>query len=211
MEPSIDLIISEKESKEVLHEPADIHLSPAASEEKLQFPGIKEETDVLVDRVPTPSPFRRWVNSLRPKKTPPISQRFIEGWQFSPRGSYDNAYLSPRNGSQEQWEKQSGNSSHLDTMKTTTVSVTSQSVVRSRRNTQSTTNRSVKSDIRTSVDSIRPVLSTLIDEEAQNRALRRRQVLQEIITTESDYIFGLKALTNVGARVVLLDMCMGSG
>jgi hypothetical protein len=58
---------------------------------------------------------------------------------------------------------------------------------------------------------MRPVLSTLIDEEAQNRALRRRQVLQEIITTESDYIFGLKALTNVSAEVVLLYMCMSSG
>ncbi|KAL3490137.1 hypothetical protein BJX62DRAFT_238429 [Aspergillus germanicus] len=197
MEPSIDLIISEKESKEVLQEPADIHLSPAASEEKLQLPGINEDTDVLIDRILTPSPFRRWVNSLRPKKTSPVSQRYIEGWQFSPRGSYDNTYLSPHYGSQEQWEKQSGNSSHLGTMKTTTVSVTSQSVVRSRRNTQSTTNRSVKSDMRTSVDSMRPVLSTLIDEEAQNRALRRRQVLQEIITTESDYIFGLKALTNL--------------
>jgi hypothetical protein len=58
---------------------------------------------------------------------------------------------------------------------------------------------------------MRPALSTLIDDEAQNRALRRRQVLQEIITTESDYIFGLKALTNVGAGVVLLDMCVSSG
>ncbi|KAL2845661.1 hypothetical protein BJY01DRAFT_247592 [Aspergillus pseudoustus] len=197
MELSIDSIISEQESKEVLQEPANIQLSPVKSEGKLQFPDIDDATGVPIDRVPTSSPFRRWVNSLRPKKTHPVSQRYIEGWQFSPRGSCDDKYLSPHYGSQEQWEKLSGNSSHLGTMKTTTVSLTSQSVVRSRRNTQSTTNRSMKSDLRASVDSLRPVLSTSIDEEAQSRAIRRRQVLQEIVTTESDYIFGLKALTNL--------------
>ncbi|KAL3458620.1 hypothetical protein BJX64DRAFT_291999 [Aspergillus heterothallicus] len=180
-----------------LQKPADIQLNSVDSEDKWQFPKIDDDIDTPIDRVPTPSPFRRWVNSLRPKKTFPVSQRYIEGWQLSPKGSCDDTYLSPHYGSQEQWEKLSGNSSHLGTMKTATVSVTSQSVVRSRRNTQSTTNRSMKSDLRTSIDSLRPVLSTSIDEEAQNRAIKRRQVLQEIITTESDYIFGLKALTNL--------------
>ncbi|KAL4913771.1 hypothetical protein BDW62DRAFT_220503 [Aspergillus aurantiobrunneus] len=150
--------------------------------------------NIPADRAPASSPFKRWVNSLRVKKASG-PQPHIEGWQDTLRGSGDQKYLY--HGSlEQQWEKLSGKSSHLGTIKTATMSITSQSLIRSRRTTQSTTNRS-KSDFRGSIDSLRPALSTSIDEEAQNRAIKRRQVLQEIITTESDYIFGLKALTDL--------------
>lgn len=201
MEPSIDSLVTVEGPKDESSEPVVTPVvSPRPDDEKLPLEYV--DTNISLDRTPTSgpipnsSPFKRWVNSLRPRKVfgP---EPHVDGWQHITQSNEDQNYLSPRQGSlEQQWENRSGKSSHLGTIKTATMSVASHSVVRSRRNTQSTTNRS-KSDFRNSIDSLRPVQSTSIDEEAQNRAIKRRQVLQEIIATESDYIFDLKALTNV--------------
>jgi hypothetical protein len=194
-------------SREVISESDIIQTnSTEPDDEKLQLQDWVETASsidrVPSDRSPISSPFKRWVSSLRPRKTFE-QQPYIEGWQCTSQENGGPRYLSPHQGSlEQQWEKSSGKSSHLGTIKTATMSITSQSVIRSRRTTQSTTNQS-KSDIRNSIDSLRPTLTTSIDEEAQARATKRRQVLQEIITTESDYIFDLKALTNVSTIVLL--------
>ncbi|OJJ02623.1 hypothetical protein ASPVEDRAFT_132573 [Aspergillus versicolor CBS 583.65] len=202
MELSIDSLVNlDLNSRKVISESDIIQTnSTEPDDEKLQFQDCVETTSsidrVPSDRSPISSPFKRWVNSLRPRKTFE-PQPYIEGWQCTSQENGGPRYLSPHQGSlEQQWEKSSGKSSHLGTIKTATMSITSQSVIRSRRTTQSTTNQS-KSDIRNSIDSLRPTLTTSIDEEAQARATKRRQVLQEIITTESDYIFDLKALTNL--------------
>ncbi|KAL4971508.1 hypothetical protein BDW66DRAFT_165117 [Aspergillus desertorum] len=202
MATSIDSLATVDESKEVISESGFITIASAeVDNEKLQFPDCVA-TDISIDRaltsdrVPTSGPFRRWVNSLRPRRTYG-PEPYIEGWQHIFRDSDDQIQLSFRQGSlEQQWERLSGKSSHLSTIKTATISITSQSVARSRRNTQSTTNRS-KSDFRASIDSLRPTLTACIDEEAQNRAIKRRQVLQEIVSTESDYLFDLKALLDL--------------
>ncbi|KAL4747195.1 hypothetical protein BDW72DRAFT_209757 [Aspergillus terricola var. indicus] len=202
MATPIDSLATVDESKEVMSESGVVPIASAELEdEKLQSPecattNISINRALTSDRIPTSGPFKRWVNSLRPKRTYE-PEPHIEGWQHVPRGSGDQTHLSLHRGSlEQQWEKLSGKSSHLGTIKTATISITSQSVARSRRTTQSTTNRS-KSDFRTSIDSLRPTLTACIDEEAQNRAIKRRQVLQEIITTESDYLFDLKALLDL--------------
>ncbi|KAL3472142.1 hypothetical protein BJX99DRAFT_262556 [Aspergillus californicus] len=195
MEPLIDSFVIVEESKEVFPELATIHLGSVEAEEKSQ---IKEHADANISIHPgfTSSPFKRWVNSLRPRKTSPTyqPQRHVEGWLDTPRASCDNKYLSPP---EQQWEQLSRTSSHLGVVKTPSTSIASQSAVRSRRNTQSSSNtKSFHSAFRGSIDSLRPNLSS-IDEEAQNRAVQRVQVLQEILTTEADYAFDLKALTNL--------------
>ncbi|KAL4983957.1 hypothetical protein BDW68DRAFT_193940 [Aspergillus falconensis] len=202
MATSIDSLATVDESKEVISESGVVPIvSAELDDEKLQIPecvatNISINRALTSDRVPTSGSFRRWVNSLRPKRTHG-PEPHIEGWRHITRGSGDQTHLSLRQGSlEQQWEKLSGKSSHLGTIKTATISITSQSVARSRRTTQSTTNRS-KSDFRASIDSLRPTLTACIDEEAQNRAIKRRQVLQEIITTESDYLFDLKALLDL--------------
>ncbi|KAL5333952.1 hypothetical protein BJX70DRAFT_379598 [Aspergillus crustosus] len=189
MEPPVEPLVT-VEAKEVVSDAVVIQVDSAESDEKVQFQDAVK-TSISLDRVPTSSAFKRWVNSLRPRRTcEPFPH--IEGW-----ATCEQTYLSPHPGSlEQQWEELSGKSSHLGTIETATMSLASQSVIRSRRTTQSTTNRS-RSDIRGSIDSLRPALSTPIDEGAQNRAIKRRQVLREIITTESDYIFGLKALANL--------------
>ncbi|KAL6235894.1 hypothetical protein BDW75DRAFT_250546 [Aspergillus navahoensis] len=202
MATSIDSLATVDESKGVISESGAVPIvSAELDDEKLQFPecvatNISTNRALASDRIPISGPFRRWVNSLRPKWTYG-PEPHIEGWQHIPRGCGDQTHLSLHQGSlEQQWEKLSGKSSHLGTIKTATVSITSQSVAKSRRTTQSTTNRS-KSDFRASIDSLRPTLTACIDEEAQNRAIKRRQVLQEIITTESDYLFDLKALLDL--------------
>lgn len=146
-------------------------------------------------------PFKKWMDSFRVKRhqTLPLSERFVEGWfDQSQADNNSNNNLFPNHAVQDQqWERLSGHSSQLGTVKTATMSIASQSVVRSRGNTQSTTNQSAGTDTRMSMDSMRTTLSPPLDEAAQSRALKRRQVLQEIVTTESDYVLGLKALSDV--------------
>lgn len=157
---------------------------------------LLESTDGVVGFLP----FRRWVRSFREKRDYPRQncQRYVEGWpDVAPNRGENSLSLSLGSGTQElQWEAVSRHSSHLGTVKTNTMSITSQSVMRSRGATQSTTNQSTKSDVRQSTESARPV-SWVMDEEAHNRAVKRRRALREIIVTESDYVLGLKALTDV--------------
>lgn len=163
-----------------------------------------DDAEQPADRDLIVHPFKRWVNSLRTKKgRRPCLEKYVEGWP-----TVDGNNLSPHQGSQEQqWEQLSGHSSQLGTVKTTSMSIASQSVVRSRGTTQSTTNQSGNSDTRTSVDSLRPTLSPTIDEAAHSRSIKRRHLLQEIVRTESDYVFGLKSLSDVCLWIHILLAC----
>ncbi|KAE8417710.1 Dbl homology domain-containing protein [Aspergillus pseudocaelatus] len=146
------------------------------------------------EHIPSFLPFKRWVNSFRAKKSyrPCQRLRYVEGWSNTTQARCDNTDALPCGGGGQdlQWECLSGHSSNLETIKTSTLSVASQSVARSRGTTHST-NRSFGSDLRGSIESLRPALSFSIDEEAHNRAVKRRKVLREIITTESDYVLFL--------------------
>lgn len=155
--------------------------------------GSSEE---LEDRDMIVHPFKRFVNSLRTKKARrhPLPEKYVEGWPVIDGSNT----LSPYHGIQDQqWERLSGHSSQLGTVKTASMSVPSQCGVRSRGTTHSTTNQSSNSDPRPSIDSLKPTQSATLDEAAHSRSIKRRQLLQEIVETESDYVSGLKSLTNV--------------
>lgn len=146
-------------------------------------------------------PFRKWMDSFRMRKRipPTIPERFVEGWPESSQSDLSTQDLIPLHSpSHEQhWERSSDHSSQLGTVKTTTLSIASQSVARSRANTQSTTNQSATSDVRVSADSSRPTSSSYVDEAAEQRATKRRRLLREVVSTEADYVLGLTALTEV--------------
>lgn len=162
----------------------------------------------------SPSTFKKFVDYLRNKK-PPRAQKYVEGWHNDPQAndSRDHSFdhvLSPYHAIQDQqWEQLSGYSSQLGTVKTNSLSAMSQSAIRSRRTTQSTVNRSSSSELRrsierrsterrsTDIEGLRLVPSSSIDDDAQKRAIKRRQAIQEILTSELDYVLGLKALTGV--------------
>ena len=151
-----------------------------------------------------PHPFKKWVDSFRARKRvpPTIPERYVEGWWDAPRTEV--AAEDPTTGQcsppDQHWEKLSVHSSQLGTVKTTTLSIASQSLARSRGTTQSTTNQSAVDEMRVSGDSTRPTSSSYPDEQAEIRANKRRAVLQELVVTEVDYVLGLKALTGVSFR-----------
>lgn len=163
-----------------------------------------DDAEQPADRDLIVHPFKRWVNSLRSKKSQRrCLEKYVEDWPV-----IDGNNLSPYQGTQDQqWERLSGHSSQLGTVKTVSMSIASPSVVRSRGTTQSTTNNSGNSDSRTSADSLRPILSLTVDEAAHSRSIKRRQILQEIVSTESDYIAGLKSLSNVCRCGILHSHC----
>lgn len=155
----------------------------------------------LVDRTGSGRSFKRWIGTFRAKK-PQQPRRYVQGWpDDSQDHSCDNT-ISPFHMVQEpaSWDGLSHLSSQLGTVKTTSLSGGSQSVVRSRGTTQSTVNPSTSLEIRrsTEMEGLRQVISPPgIDLDALNRGIKRYKVVQEILTTETEYIVGLKALTGV--------------
>lgn len=177
--------------------------------ERLILPSEYDSEVVLKDECqtaptqtqPVAYPFKKWVDSFRTRKRLPrtITERYVEGWSDFSQAESSGQDPATRRGSiqDHRWDRSSGHSSQLGTVKTTEFSITSQSVARSRGATQSTTTQSVFSDLRVSADSSRPRSSGYVDEAAEQRANKRRQVLRELVTTEADYVQGLKALTGV--------------
>lgn len=162
-------------------------------------------------------PFKKWVDSFRSKKhanlRPP--ERYVEGWFDEPlSGDIDSGMTPFPNLQEQQWEQLSG-SSILETVKTATLSITSQSVAtRSRATTQSSTHQSgcrssarSNSETRMSIDSTRLASIPSIDDATQTRGVKRRQVLHEIFTSEADYVTGLKALTDVRRKCYSVVRC----
>jgi len=137
------------------------------------------------------SPFKKWMDSFRTRKhdSPTYQRRYVEGWS-------DGSSHVSQDGSQGQQSSMS-DSSQLGTVKTASTSIASQSLMRSRTTMHDGTPPSVASDSSNSGDTPRPSSSHHIDLAVDTRATKRRHILQEIVTTESDYVLGLKALVGV--------------
>ncbi|ODH52599.1 hypothetical protein GX48_01084 [Paracoccidioides brasiliensis] len=148
--------------------------------------------------------FKRWIKSMRKKRTPNYDgpPRYVVGWPDDE--SKDESYrMFPPFYRAQPDQSSTASSSNLHTVKT--ASVTSLSfLTRPRTNTQTSTHRSAchssafsGSDARVSIDSNRLTSTLSLDEGAWNRAVQRRQVIQEILETEVTYLAGLKALAEV--------------
>ncbi|KAJ9485938.1 hypothetical protein VN97_g7413 [Penicillium thymicola] len=151
------------------------------SEEKFESSGGVTPTDKST------RPFKKWMDSFRGRKheSPIYQKKYVEGWSDS-----------SSHGSQGH-QSSASDSSQLGTVKTTTASIGSQSLIKSRTTIQSTRSQSMRSDVRYSGESCRPTSSQHADEAAETRATRRRHILQELVETESDYVLGLKALIGI--------------
>jgi hypothetical protein len=137
------------------------------------------------------NPFKKWMGSFRVRKldSPTIQRRHVDGWP-------DSELCGSQNGSQGQ-ESSTSDSSQLGTVKTASTSIASQSMIRSRTTIHNETRPSLASDSGASSDTPRPSSSQHLDKAVETRARKRRHILQEIVTTESDYVSGLKALIGV--------------
>ncbi|GIJ92282.1 hypothetical protein Asppvi_011259 [Aspergillus pseudoviridinutans] len=185
-----------EESKEdTLSETPLLLVEPPNAEVK-----VADATDSVHDsggRANDSGSFRRWFEEFWLKRSlPSPAQKHVDGWPEILLTKCSNDDWSPHCGLQDQqWEQLSAHSSHLGIVKT--ASFTDQSVGRSRAATQSTFNPSIHSGGRGSIESLRPTVSPSISHAALLHSLERRQILREIITTETDYVFGLKALADV--------------
>lgn len=133
-----------------------------------------------------PHPFKRWYDSFRPKKQDiPTQRRYVEGWSDS------SSHGSHRRRSSV------SDSSQFGAVLTASTSVASQSMLQSGTSIPGRTAASVFSESGNSGDSPDPSSSHHLDEATDTRATRRRHILRELVTTECDYVLGLKALTGV--------------
>jgi hypothetical protein len=137
-------------------------------------------------------PFQKWMDSFKGRRhgSPTFKRRYVEDW--SETSSHGSSHCS---------QGQQSNVSDLSQLQmvktTTTTSIGSQSVSRSRKTTQSAANQSLLSDVGDSDESPRPTSRIYVDEAAEARAIKRRHILREVIVTESDYVLGLKAIVGV--------------
>lgn len=155
---------------------------------------------------------KKWMDSLRAKTPRRLPRVSIEGWPDSDSVSYlDPLKLDINCSRQKDCDALSSKSSDiLGTPKTASLSFASQSYVSiSRRNTQST-HRSTSprdsldiAEARGSLDSIKLTTTVSIENSVKSRAAKRRYVLHEILVSETNYLLGLKILTDVSESISL--------
>ncbi|PGH04697.1 hypothetical protein GX51_03364 [Blastomyces parvus] len=148
--------------------------------------------------------FKRWIRSMRKKRTPNYDgpPRYVVGWPDDE--SEDESYrMFPSLYQSQPDQSSTTSSSNLFTVKTASVGSLSL-LTRPRTNTQTSTQRSAchssafsGSDARVSIESNKLTSTLSLDEGAWNRAVQRRQVIREILETEITYLAALKALAEV--------------
>ncbi|KAL2381154.1 hypothetical protein RJZ90_004109 [Blastomyces dermatitidis] len=148
--------------------------------------------------------FKRWIRSMRKKRTPNYDgpPRYVVGWPDDE--SEDESYrMFPSLYQSQPDQSSTASSSNLMTVKTASLGSLSL-LTRPRTNTQTSTQRSAchssafsGSDARVSMESNKLTSTLSLDEGAWNRAVQRRQVIREILETEITYLAALKALAEV--------------
>ena len=160
-------------------------------------------------------PFRRWMSTLHRKnvKRRISLKRRDERWPLddfdeNPSG---NVILTPSTGRRGHQKSSSWSSSGFVTaVKSASVSLATMSVAPpSRRTRRSTLIRSSKRSSRhssgfnrSSIED-RPLSLQVIDEAALLRAIQRRSILEELVSSEESYVADLKVLVNVSDMVTL--------
>jgi RhoGEF domain len=144
--------------------------------------------------------FRRWASTFRHKKSAQREKGKQRGAETALRA--DTATPLPDLPLSHNWhQKRTSNASSrfVATVKTASMSNDSMSILpRSHRYSKvSDTRANQISDPRSSVDSQRPSSISSSDEGALRRSIKRRQVLQELLSSEESYVADLKALHNL--------------
>jgi RhoGEF domain len=144
--------------------------------------------------------FRRWASTFRHKRSAQREKGKQRVAETALRA--DTATALPDMPLPHNWhQKRTSNASSrfVATVKTASMSNDSMSILpRSHRYSRvSDTRANQSSDPRSSVDSQRPSSISSSDEGALRRSIKRRQVLQELLSSEESYVADLKALHNL--------------
>ncbi|KEY67517.1 hypothetical protein S7711_02437 [Stachybotrys chartarum IBT 7711] len=166
------------------------------------------DNDHILD-IESKKPFQRWMRSLhrRTKRRPPLDELHRDNSceLLRPDDRHSPSMMAP---SGHHRNSSSGSSFRfVSAVRSASVSLASMSAVtRSRRNTArshclSQTNRSSRASLsmpRASEDSaVLDELTGLLDAAATERALQRRRILNELISTEESYVGDVRFLLNV--------------
>jgi hypothetical protein len=150
--------------------------------------------------------FKRWLKTVRKNRRPKYKgpYRYVYGWPEDE--AQDASYTITRNrGSVKTDTSSVASSAVYHAVGTASISGTSLSnSTRPRSNTVNSTQQSgfhgsgpSGSDPRTSTDSNKLTTTLSLDEGAWNRAVKRRQIIGEIVDTEIMYVASIKALSDV--------------
>ncbi|OAP64392.1 hypothetical protein AYL99_00364 [Fonsecaea erecta] len=145
--------------------------------------------------------IRNWFNAVDES-----SQSLLET-SLVPNASEDTSRAEPHSG----WHRKrhsNASSGFVHTMKTASLSNTSFSLApRSLRIGRSRDSSYICTpSARPSVESDRPLTAASVDEAAFRRAIKRRQILVELVTTEESYIGDLKALIYLYSTLLATTM-----
>jgi hypothetical protein len=196
--PESDLMppIQEEEGKDLEHIPSNRpFIGPADA-------AMKDSTTV------NSNTFKRWLKTVRKNRRPKYKgpYRYVYGWPEDE--AQDVSYTITRNrGSVKTDTSSVASSAVYHAVGTASISGTSLSnSTRARSNTVNSTQQSgfhssgpSGSDPRTSTDSNKLTTTLSLDEGAWNRAVKRRQIIGEIVDTEIMYVASIKALSDVRA------------
>ena len=146
-------------------------------------------------------PFRRWMSTLRRRH---LRRRRKQDLSFD-GGDEVLAVRSPLpttvNSTRKTSESMTSSMGFITTVKTTSVTVGSTSLVptsdKGPHDRMRNGNRSSTTDARRSMESHCGGLGPVIDESAWLRSFKRRKVVEELIASEESYIADLKVLVNV--------------
>lgn len=155
-------------------------------------------------------PFKRWVQTLRRIKSshPEMFTAHVPGWpsdESDKRLSGNDFLTIPAAHDRHSKRSSLASSGFVTGMRTATASVESSSLMPdSRRNTtfsdnQTSNRRSYLSngDARMSGESGRPMTVNSMDDAAWHRGVKRRQIIQELVSSEESYVADMKVLVNV--------------
>ena len=208
----------------------DEKIDPALSldEDQLVAEGMTEPVDMHRDRLYSiiepeevddikMHPFRRWVNTLHRRNVDRRGshQSREESWSLEDTNETPNHDLTSTswNGSTTHKHKQfisSPSSALVTAIKSTRMSFSTTSPVGhsiSRRKSlvrgSIRSSRQSRSFNRVSTDGS-SVSTRIIDEASKGRAIKRRQTIEELVSTEESYVADLKALVNVQFLVGLI-------
>ncbi|EFQ97299.1 hypothetical protein MGYG_00340 [Nannizzia gypsea CBS 118893] len=148
--------------------------------------------------------FKSWMRSVRSNRTHVLKpRRVVMSWPDE--NTEEGCLIFARNEPETLPDTVSDTSSApVKNMETASFSQATLSVAgRARTNTVTSTKYSTSvfsnsEAARASIDSNRLTTSVSLDEAAWNRAVQRRQILQELVGTETVYVSGLRALGETG-------------
>ena len=145
------------------------------------------------------------------KEDQPVSSPFLQAVHHPPGPSQGTQH---HEGGWKHHKKQSSNASSgfVHTVKTASLSNASFSLLPLSLRIGRSTDSSVTfgSHLRRSIDSDRPATTSSLDEAAYRRAIKRSQILGELISTEEGYVADLKALIYLYSTLLATTMTIPS-